>query len=85
MNILDISYNTKYTKVALYTSDGISTHASIQVDNIWWESKIGELGIIKHDLFEIENDVYGEVVQIYRKSKAIKERVITKFKRFIEI
>jgi hypothetical protein len=25
MNILDISYNTKYTKVALYTSDGIPT------------------------------------------------------------
>jgi len=85
MNLLDFSYDPKYIKVALYTNKGIPTHASIQIDDYYWESKIGRLGIIKHDLFEIEDNVYGEVSQIYRKTKAIKERIITKFKRFINL
>ena len=70
---LDFSYDPKYTKVALYTKDGIPKHACKQIDDIWWESKIGQLGIIKHDLFEIENDVYGEVSQIYIKLKKVNE------------
>jgi hypothetical protein len=82
LNYLDISYDPNFIKVALYSKDGIPTHASIQIDGDFWESKIGQLGIIKHDLFEIEDSVYGEVTQIYRKPKEIKERIITKFKRF---
>ena len=82
LNYLDISYDPNFIKVAIYTKDNIPTHAAIQINDLWWESKIGRLGIIRHDIFEIENVVYGEVTQIYRKPKLIKERIITKFKRF---
>jgi hypothetical protein len=85
LSLLDISYDKRYNKVALYTKDGIPTHASIQIDDIWWESKIGGLGIIKHDLFEIEDDVYGEITQIYRKRLKTNESLITRFKDFIKI
>lgn len=84
MNLLDFSYDSKYIKVALYTNKGIPTHAAIQVDEFFWESKIGELGIIKHDLFEIEDNVYGEVAQIYRKLKTTNESIILKYYQFIK-
>jgi hypothetical protein len=80
---LDFSYDSNYTKVALYTKDGIPTHASIQIDDIWWESKIGQLGIIKHDLFEIEGESYGSVSQIYRKPKRLNEIIF--FENFIDV
>jgi hypothetical protein len=75
---LDFSYDPNYIKVALFLNDGFPTHASIQIDDFWWESKIGQLGIIKHDLFEIEDDVYGEVSQIYKKLKTINEVLLFK-------
>jgi hypothetical protein len=84
MNLLDFSYDPNCIKVALYMNNGIPTHASIQVDDIWWESKIGQLGIIRHDLFEIEDDVYGEVVQIYRKLKSTNESKILRYYQFIK-
>jgi hypothetical protein len=84
MNLLDFSYEPKYIKVALYTNKGIPTHAAIQVDEFFWESKIGELGIIKHDLFEIEDNVYGEVTQIYRKLKPTNESRILRYYQFIK-
>jgi hypothetical protein len=66
----------------IFCKDGIPTHAAIQIDYDWWESKIGQMGIIEHDLFEIESDIYGEVTQIYMKRKNLTERIITKFKNF---
>lgn len=83
INSLNFIYDPKYIKVALYTNKGIPTHAAIQSDDVFWESKIGELGILRHDLFEIENDVYGEVTQIYRKLKNINESKILKYYQFI--
>lgn len=82
MNLLNFSYDPKYIKVALYVNKGIPTHAAIQVDEFFWESKIGELGIIKHDLFEIEDNVYGEVTQIYRKLKPTNESRILRYYQF---
>ena len=79
---IDFSYDPRYTKVALYMNNNKPTHACIQYDNKYWESKIGQLGIIRHDLFELEDDVYGKVVQIYRKLKKVNE--ILSFKDFIE-
>ena len=84
LDLLDFFYDPKYIKVALYTNKGIPTHAAIQVDEFFWESKIGELGIIKHDLFEIEDDVYGKVTQIYKKPKPINESIILKYYQFIK-
>ena len=79
---LDFSYDSRYIKVALYTNNGIPTHACIQYNDIYWESKIGSLGIIRHDLFEIENNRYGQVTQIYKKLKMVNE--ILFFKDFIK-
>jgi len=78
---LDFSYDSRYIKVALYTNKGIPTHACIQYNDIYWESKIGSAGIIRHDLFEIENDTYGQLTQIYKKLKSVNE--ILCFKDFI--
>lgn len=83
IKLLDFSYNPKYTKVVLYTNNGVPTHAAIQINEFFWESKIGMFGILRHDLFEIENDVYGEVTQIYRKLKNINESKILKYYQFI--
>jgi hypothetical protein len=81
---LDFSYDPKYIKVALYTKNGIPTHAAIQSDKVFWESKIGEYGIIKHDLFEIEDSCYGELTQIYRKLKNLNETKILRYYQFIK-
>ena len=83
MNLLDFFYDPKYIKVALYVNKGIPTHGAIQVDEFFWESKIGSLGVIKHDLFEIEDNVYGEVAQIYRKLKPTNESRILRYYQFI--
>lgn len=82
IDFLDFSYDPKYIKVALYCKKGIPTHAAIQINENFWESKVGELGIIKHDLFEIENETYGEATQIYRKLKSVNERRILSFYDF---
>ena len=65
VNVLNILYDKNYIKVALFTKNNLPTHASIQIDNHLWESKIGSLGIIRHNLFEIEGDIYGGVYAIY--------------------
>lgn len=75
LNLLDITYHKKFIKVALYMSDNKPTHAAIQCDSRWWESKIGSFGIIKHDLFEIEEGDYGKVIQIYRKPSNLFEKL----------
>jgi hypothetical protein len=70
---MDFSHDPRYTKVAIYMNNNKPTHACIQYDEKHWESKIGSLGIIRHDLFELEDKVYGQVVQIYRKRKFLNE------------
>lgn len=66
--------------MALYINNSKPKHASIQIDFDWWESKVGQLGIIKHDLFELEDDTYGNVEIIFRKLKITNE--ILKFKDY---
>lgn len=83
MSLLDFSYDPRYIKVALYTKNGIPKHAAIQKDKIFWESKIGEYGIIKHDLFEIESSSYGELTQIYRKLKNVNETKVLRYNHFV--
>ena len=78
---LDILYDKNYIKVAIFTKENIPTHASIQIDDNWWESKIGQLGIIKHDIFEIEGDIYGKLSHIYKKKININE--LLNFTEFI--
>lgn len=81
---LDISYEPGYVKVALYMKNDSPKHASIQVSDYLWESKIGSLGIIRHDIFEIEGDYYGYVEQIYKKRINIDEKKIVNFKIFLK-
>lgn len=76
LDILDITYDENLTKIALFTNNGLPTHASLQIDEDWLVSKIGSLGIIKHDLFEIENSKYGIAKYIYVKRKYINEKIL---------
>ena len=84
-NFIDVLHDKNYTKVALFLKNGKPTHASIQIDNDWWESKIGQLGIIKHYLFELECEIYGEVCIIYKKRIHLSESLkrILNFNNFI--
>jgi len=81
---MDFSYEKNYTKVALYVNNGKPTHGALQVDDLWWKSKIGAYGVIKHDLFELEDDVYGEVFKIYKKLNKIDEDILY-FREFIKL
>jgi hypothetical protein len=74
---------TKESFDIFYEYYGFEKIACIQYDDCLWESKIGSLGIIRHDLFEIENERYGQVTQIYRKLRIINEILL--FKDFINL
>ena len=50
---------TGYKKIVIYGNHGISKHAAIQLDNIWYESKMGSYEICKHTLEAIEGALYG--------------------------
>ena len=55
-------------RVALFAgSDGLPTHASRQLPNGRWTSKIGFLEDIEHDLYDLEGSEYGAVVRIMRR------------------
>ena len=54
-------------KVILYAKDEKPKHTSIQILNNTWESKMGGGEIVRHDPFDFENSIYGEIVRIYEK------------------
>jgi len=64
---MDFRYNPNYSKIALYGKDNNPKHAAKQIDEIWWESKIGQSEIIRHKLFDLEGFKYGDVIEIYQK------------------
>lgn len=51
-------------KVALFAVGVVATHASRQLSNGRWTSKLGLSEDIEHDLHAIAGDVYGAVVRI---------------------
>lgn len=57
----DGSLQVGYEKIAIYTKDGVPTHAARQLENGRWTSKLGNYHDIEHDSLEALNgDGFGE-------------------------
>jgi hypothetical protein len=57
-----------FEKIAVFASDtGIPTHASRQLPNGRWTSKLGKLEDIEHDLLDLTGIEYGTVVLFMRR------------------
>ena len=54
-------------KIALYGKGSRPTHAARQIDTGLWTSKLGPLEDIEHSLESLESEVYGVVVQVFRR------------------
>lgn len=65
-------------KAAFYVKDGIVLHASRQLENGWWASKLGQMGEdIEHKTLKgLEGEEYGQVEMIMK--RPVTERVQVK-------
>lgn len=54
-------------KIALFAKDGICTHASLQLPDGKWTSKLGFLNDISHSLHALEGELYGSVACIMKR------------------
>lgn len=60
-----------FEKIALYAADtdGVPTHAARQLNNGRWTSKLGALEDIEHALEDLTGNVYGSVIQIFKRPR----------------
>jgi hypothetical protein len=63
----DDSFDINHTKIALFSKNGIPTHACKQKDSISWTSKLGDFQVIEHNLYEIQGETYGYILEIFKK------------------
>lgn len=55
-------------KIAIFaTPEGVVTHASRQLPDGAWTSKIGAMSDIRHSLLSLEGEIYGRVCAIMQK------------------
>ncbi len=67
----DSTLESGYEKVALYGASLFYTHASRQLPNAKWTSKLGASEDIEHDSpDDIAGGIYGEVVQFMKRASA---------------
>ena len=59
-----------FEKIALYTLNGIPTHACRLLDSGMWTSKLGLNIDLSHEVDELEGPEYGQIAKIYRKPLA---------------
>jgi hypothetical protein len=65
---LDASLEPAFEKVALFGQSLYYTHASRQLPNGKWTSKLGKAEDIEHDTpHDVAGGIYGEVVQIMKR------------------
>ena len=57
-----------FRKIALYSLDGVMTHAAVQLEDGMWSSKLGDGIDLKHTLVGLEGSTYGRVFQIMKRS-----------------
>ncbi len=57
-----------FEKIALYTSNGVPTHACRLLPNGMWTSKLGQYIDLSHYISELEGPEYGQVTKIFRKA-----------------
>ncbi len=58
-----------FEKIALYTINGVPSHAARQLDNGNWTSKLGPLEDIEHTLEGLIGDMYGVVTQFLKRPR----------------
>lgn len=56
-----------FTKVAVFASGDLPTHAARQLENGNWTSKLGKNIDVEHSIFSIVNGLYGQVVQYLKR------------------
>lgn len=67
------SFESNKIKLALYAHTketnpsriNVAAHVAVQINNDWWESKLGMLARIIHKLEGLEGKEYGRVVRYY--------------------
>lgn len=62
------AFEAGFQKIALFAKDGICTHASLQLSNEQWTSKLGFLNDVSHSLHALEGELYGCVSCIMKRS-----------------
>jgi len=64
----DAELESGFERIAIFADgNGIPTHASRQLPNGRWTSKLGKLDDIEHDLLDLAGIEYGTVVLIMRR------------------
>jgi hypothetical protein len=58
-----------FSKIVLFTKEGIPTHAARQLPDGLWTSKLGILEDVKHSLTTISNGLYGSINLVFKKKK----------------
>ena len=57
-----------FQKIALFVKNGLCTHASLQLSEGRWSSKLGFLNDITHSLHALEGEMYGHVAIIMKRT-----------------
>ena len=65
----DAAVEPGYEKVAIYTLDGLPTHAARQLPNGRWTSKLGPSFDIAHTLDALDGPVYGAPALFLRRTR----------------
>lgn len=63
------TFEEGYEKAAIFAKNGVPKHAALQIDALFWTSKLGKSEDICHHLHAIEGDLYGEVARYLRRLK----------------
>ena len=66
----DGSLEAAYEKVALYSQNGVPTHAAKQLPDGRWKSKLGSWEDIEHNTVKaVEEHIYGKAVLYMRRAR----------------
>ena len=62
-------FEVEFDKIAIYTKDDEPTHASRQIDSIFWTSKLGNYLDISHEIDGVSGYRYGDISVFMKRSK----------------
>ena len=65
------AFELGFEKIAIYLKDGVPKHASRQLPNGRWSSKLGSAELIEHDFDALEGEIYGEIRQVLKRPLSI--------------
>lgn len=69
-NCVDESLEPGFEKVAIFTLNGVPTHAALQLKSGMWTSKLGDGEDIAHTLAGVSGKVYGKVAAIVKRPRS---------------